>query len=111
MTSFEARRAKEDCRSICLCCKVLLQHFVISDENNPDKSLPNAGKLIGIAERFIALALVLGGQFTALGFIMTAKSILRFEEAKHNEYVLVGTLLSFGIAVLTGIAINIISVN
>lgn len=77
-----------------------------SGDNNSDKSLPNAGKLIGVTERFIALALVLLGQFTALGFIMTAKSILRFEEAKHNEYVLVGTLLSFGIAVLSGIIIN-----
>ena len=75
-------------------------------DKNLDKSLPNAGKLIGITERFIALALVLGGQFTALGFIITAKSILRFEVAKLNEYVLVGTLLSFGIAVLTGILIN-----
>ena len=79
-----------------------------SGDHNLDKSLPNAGKLIGIAERFIALALVLLGQFTALGFIMTAKSILRFEEAKHNEYVLVGTLLSFGIAVITGILINLV---
>ena len=77
-----------------------------SGDNNLDKSLPNAGKLIGIAERFIALALVLLGQFTALGFIMTAKSILRFDKVKHNEYVLVGTLLSFGLAVLTGILIN-----
>ena len=79
-----------------------------SGDNNLDKSLPNVGKLIGITERFIALALVLLGQFTALGFLMTAKSILRFEEAKLNEYVLVGTLLSFGLAVLTGILINFV---
>lgn len=79
-----------------------------TDSNSNDKSLPNAGKLIGIVERFMALALVLCSQYTALGFIITAKSILRFEEAKNNEYVLVGTLLSFGIAVLTGILINLV---
>jgi hypothetical protein len=68
-----------------------------------DKSIPNAGKLIGIVERFLAFVLILVGQFTALGFIIAAKSILRFSATEKNEYVLVGTLLSFGIAIATGL--------
>jgi len=80
---------------------------------NPDieeeKSLPNAGKLIGISERLIALALILLGQYEAVGLIIAAKSILRFNATQKSEYVLVGTLLSFGIAVFTGIAIHLIN--
>jgi hypothetical protein len=75
-------------------------------ETTDDESLPNAGKLIGIMERFLVLALVLIGQFSAVGLIIAAKSILRFRSTVRNEYILVGTLLSFGIAVLLGILIS-----
>ena len=78
----------------------------ISDTENSDRSLPNAGKLIGVMERFMTLALILSSQYAAVGLIIAAKSILRFSDTQKNEYVLVGTLLSFGIAVLTGILIN-----
>lgn len=77
------------------------------DRNNVEEmSLPNAGKLIGITERIIALALVILGQYEALGLIIAAKSILRFNATHKSEYVLVGTLVSFGIAVFCGILIN-----
>ncbi len=71
-----------------------------------ENSLPNAGKLIGIMERFLVLALILIGQFSAVGLIIAAKSILRFKSQEKNEYILVGTLLSFGIAVIIGILIS-----
>lgn len=74
--------------------------------DNPDKSLPNAGKLIGIVERFLILVLVLAGQYTAVGFIIAAKSILRFNSSGKNEYILVGTLLSFSLAVLIGVLVS-----
>ena len=79
-----------------------------SDEN---KDLLNAGKLIGLMERFLVLALILVGQFSAVGLIIAAKSILRFRDNKKNEYVLVGTMLSFGIATILGILISLILVN
>lgn len=86
--------------------KYILNSFNISitDKQNND-GLPNAGKLIGITERILALSLVLYGQFAAIGFIIAAKSILRFKENKPEltEYVLVGTLLSFSIAIISGI--------
>lgn len=72
---------------------------------NTEKSLPNAGKLIGIMERFLTLSLILVGQYGAVGLIVAAKSILRFKDTQMNEYILVGTLVSFGLAVLPGILI------
>jgi hypothetical protein len=48
------------------------------------------------------------GTYEALGFLIAAKSLLRFQETdtKRTEYVLIGTLLSFGVAVLLGVIIN-----
>lgn len=76
--------------------------------NQNELSLPNAGKLIGVMERFLALALIIIGQYEAVGLIIAAKSILRFNGTQKSEYVLVGTLLSFGIAIFCGILINMI---
>ena len=83
----------------------------IENKEDENKDLPNAGKLIGITERFLVLALILVGQFSAVGLIIAAKSILRFRDNKKNEYVLVGTMLSFGIATILGILISLILVN
>lgn len=81
------------------------------DPDDENKDLPNAGKLIGITERFLVLALILVSQYSAVGLIIAAKSILRFRDNKKNEYVLVGTLLSFGLATILGILISLISIN
>lgn len=66
------------------------------------------GRMIGITERIVALILLLYNQFAAVGFIITAKSILRYEKdaTKKTEYVLIGSLLSFGIAIITFVLIN-----
>jgi hypothetical protein len=73
--------------------------------NQPGEDLLNAGKLIGNIERVLTLTLLLLGQFEAVGFIIAGKSILRYEGVKTSktEYVLIGTLLSFGIAILISI--------
>ena len=72
------------------------------------RGLEKAGRWIGSFERILALLLVLSQQYTAIGFIITAKSILRFsdKELYKTEYVLVGTLMSFGIAIMIGIALQ-----
>ena len=47
------------------------------------------------------------GEFNAIGFVIAAKSILRFEYARDpakSELVIIGTLASFGWAVLTALA-------
>jgi hypothetical protein len=58
-------------------------------------------------ERLLAFVLVLLGQFTAIGFIIAAKSVLRYgDRTPKTEYVLIGTLLSFGIAFALGVGIT-----
>ena len=84
----------------------ILKSFEIPISDHADKNeLMNAGKLIGSLERIISLMLVLAGQFSAVGFIIAAKSLLRFRDTAtaRTEYLLIGTLLSFGIAILLGI--------
>jgi Protein of unknown function (DUF3307). len=78
------------------------------EEFQENEDLERAGRRIGAIERSLALILVLLGQFTAMGFIITAKSILRYNNSPLGkaEYVLIGTLLSFGIAMILGIGIT-----
>lgn len=82
----------------------------MSDQIELDhKSLPNAGKYIGIIERLFVLLFLLLGRWEAIGLLITAKSVFRFNDLKASnnrkltEYILIGTLLSFGIAILTGL--------
>lgn len=62
-------------------------------------SLPNAGRWIGLLERGIIFLLVLAGQPAGVGFLIAAKSVLRFDAERKQtvtEYVIIGTLASFG---------------
>ncbi|MDO5655427.1 MAG: DUF3307 domain-containing protein [Flavobacteriaceae bacterium] len=78
------------------------------------KSLKNAGQYIGIIERILVFTFILIGQWSAVGFLITAKSVFRFGDLNHGknrqftEYVLIGTLLSFGIAIGSAILIEFI---
>ncbi|SDG14317.1 Protein of unknown function [Methanolobus vulcani] len=68
------------------------------------EGLFNAGLWIGRLERFLLLTFVLLEQYQAIGLLVTAKSIFRFTtDRKVSEYILIGTLLSFTIAVFVGI--------
>jgi len=74
-----------------------------------DKGLVNAGKYIGIIERLIIGVLVFIGQYEAIGLLIAAKSILRYNTAKEEvktEYLLVGTLISMSIAVAVGLLLK-----
>lgn len=91
--------------------RILLEGM--SNQINLDhKSLPNAGKYIGIIERLFVLIFIIMGRWEAIGLLITAKSVFRFNDLKESnsrkltEYILIGTLLSFGIAILTGIIYN-----
>ncbi|GAD04448.1 hypothetical protein HQ45_07090 [Porphyromonas crevioricanis] len=76
-----------------------------------DKSLPNAGKWIGYLERLLILTFILTESIEGVGFLLAAKSIFRFgelnkaREIRTTEYVLIGTLVSFGIAIMLGSAV------
>jgi hypothetical protein len=72
--------------------------------------LDKAGIWIGRCERVLVLTFIITGQYTALGFLMAAKSILRFTDKdemtqKKTEYVLVGTLMSFASAAIVGVIV------
>jgi Protein of unknown function (DUF3307) len=69
----------------------------------------HGGKRIGIFERIIILTFVLLGQYAAIGFLITGKSIIRYADKNSDlksEYVLVGTMMSYAFAILTGVLIN-----
>ena len=84
----------------------LSQNIDQEGREEDSRGLANAGKLIGIVERLLAFVLVLSGQVSAVGLIIAAKSILRFRNTKHSEYVLIGSLLSFGIAIFLALMIS-----
>jgi hypothetical protein len=73
------------------------------DENNLElDGLHNGGKTIGQLERCIIFLFIFVEYPAAIGFLFAAKSILRFEEAKQQklaEYILIGTLWSFSLAI------------
>ncbi len=77
--------------------------------NIDHKSLPNAGKYIGIIERLFVLVFIVMGRWDAIGLLITAKSVFRFNDLKESnsrkltEYILIGTLVSFGLAILAGL--------
>jgi hypothetical protein len=71
-------------------------------------SLARAGRTIGVFERILIVTFVLTGNISAIGFLIGAKSILRFSDAKktsarkQTEYVLIGTLMSFALSIIIG---------
>jgi hypothetical protein len=78
-----------------------------------EETLKDAGKWIGVTERILILIFILFNTYEAVGFLLAAKSIFRFgdlkepKEKNQTEYLIVGTLLSFGIAVVTGLMVRI----
>lgn len=66
----------------------------------------NRGRVIGLIERVLIFAFVFGGQYGAVGFTLAAKGFTRFKELENRsfaEYVLIGTLLSSGLAMLAAL--------
>ena len=79
----------------------------ITPTDNDDHGNFHSGELIGWLERGLMLLFVVMSQYEAIGFLIAAKSILRFNEAssgsEKSEYVLTGTLLSLATALALGI--------
>ena len=72
--------------------------------------LPGGGRTIGNLERGLIFLLILTGQAQSIGFLIAAKSVLRFgsinNEKEVSEYVIIGTLASF----IWGIAVSVVTV-
>lgn len=69
-----------------------------------------AGKYIGIMERLLVFIFIILNHWEGVGFLLAAKSVFRFgdltksHEVRLTEYILIGTLLSFGIAICIALA-------
>ncbi len=81
----------------------------IKELQKKDGSLLNACRYIGMLERLFVFIFIIMDQWEAIGFLLAAKSVFRFgdltkaSDRKLTEYILIGTFLSFGIAIVIGI--------
>jgi hypothetical protein len=80
--------------------------LLMDDLGRPDMEpgLPAAGTVIGVLERGLVVTLIYAGEPGGIGFLIAAKSILRFgtvgSDRAVSEYVIIGTLASFGWALV-----------
>lgn len=61
--------------------------------------------IIGTLERWISFALVVNGEYQALGFVLAAKALARhadLEKPPFAEYFLIGTLASVALSIAAG---------
>jgi hypothetical protein len=84
--------------------KVFLSQWRIEDIG-----VNNAGQIIGMIERLFVFGFICIDFWSGIGFLLAAKSVFRFGDLNNakdrnlTEYVLVGTLLSFGWAILMAV--------
>ena len=89
--------------------KTIIIQWKPESKEKKDDSLVKAGNYIGILERLFVFTFIILNQWQAIGFLLAAKSVFRFgdlskaKERKLTEYILIGTLLSFGMAIFIGI--------
>lgn len=94
--------------------RVLITKWDLQEDSIED-SLENAGKYIGMLERLFVFGFVVTNHWQAIGFLLAAKSVFRFgdlsksKDRKLTEYILIGTLLSFGLAVVTALTYQYIA--
>lgn len=88
--------------------RLIMNRWELPEDNDKD-SLPQAGKYIGMLERLMVFGFIVFQQWQAIGWLIAAKSILRFsdlsraKDRKLTEYILIGTLLSFVLAIAVGL--------
>lgn len=89
--------------------KIFISQWANNTGEQQGESLEQAGNYIGILERLLVMTFVISGHWNAIGFLVAAKSVFRFGDLKDSknrkltEYILIGTLTSFGLAMITGI--------
>ena len=89
--------------------KIVITQWNPESKKENDDSLAKAGRYIGILERLFVFVFVVTNHWEAIGFLLAAKSVFRFgdltssKDRKLTEYILIGTLLSFGIAIFLGV--------
>jgi hypothetical protein len=87
----------------------LIKRFTDEIRDNNIAGLTQGGQYIGWLERILVMLFLLIDQPNGIGFLIAAKSILRFGEIKDAnqrkvaEYIIIGTFLSFGWALLISV--------
>ncbi|NMM48212.1 DUF3307 domain-containing protein [Marinigracilibium pacificum] len=90
--------------------KITIASWSPSSFSDSDDSLVNAGRYIGIMERLFVFIFIITNHWEGIGFLLAAKSVFRFGDLKEakdrklTEYMLIGTLVSFGIGIIGGIS-------
>jgi hypothetical protein len=84
-------------------------NVIITDKNKINKI--DVSGWIGILERILILIFITTSQFSAIGFLIAAKSVFRFNDTREDgnkkaEYFLLGTLTSFTLAIIVGLGVN-----
>ncbi|MFK7900370.1 MAG: DUF3307 domain-containing protein [Cyclobacteriaceae bacterium] len=88
--------------------QVVISKWIPEKKEGKQESLQGAGKLIGIVERLLVFGFAATANWEVIGFLLAAKSVFRFgdlreaKDRKLTEYILIGTLLSFGLAIIAG---------
>jgi hypothetical protein len=76
--------------------RIVFSKYQSKDDDND--SIPGAGTMIGSLERLLMALMIAMQQFAAIGFVLTAKSIARYDKISRKpafaEYFLIGTLYS-----------------
>ena len=98
-----------------ICLRLFFMRWNADDkllQHKEHQSLLDAGMLIGILERIMIILFIQLGFLSGIGFLLAAKSIFRFgdlsnaKDTKFTEDVMLGTLLSFAIAIAIGFALR-----
>lgn len=86
-----------------------LKLYKPSEQSEMIKRDSNAGRFIGTLERLLILIFISLEQYSAIGLVLTAKSIARYDrisrEKDFAEYYLLGTLLSTAIVMIVSYVI------
>jgi hypothetical protein len=94
--------------------KRILSSINVKFGENVDTGHKNVGLWIGMIERILILTFILQNNYQIIGFLIAAKSIFRhrYNGIKNSqvtiEYILLGTMLSFLIAIIVGLLSNTI---
>lgn len=85
--------------AICKPANITIKHLARYRPAQEERdTLKNAGAFIGILERIIIALFLAVGQYAAIGLVLTAKSVARYDKISRDqafaEYYLLGTLLS-----------------
>ncbi len=88
-------------------CLVLTKLTWTTDKEAVSESVAGGGRLIGVFEAILVTTFVIAHQYAAIGVILAAKSLARFEWLKDHEgraeYFLVGTLANLTWLALGGL--------